>query len=90
MQLSNLPRIYEDSTSQPPSQEKTRVYKPLQHTPPAGTPQARIDPTQTGSLPIPLQRRRSAVPFVLGAIAFALVGFGIVAAVLQYLKTGSF
>ena len=38
----------------------------------------------------PLQRRRSAVPFVLGAIAFALVGFGIVAAVLQYLKTGAF
>jgi eukaryotic-like serine/threonine-protein kinase len=98
---NNLPRIYDDSTSQPQSsQDKTRVYQPHGKTPPSGTPPRPSDPGMrrdqelTGpgqsTLPIPLQRRRSAVPFVLGAIAFALVGFGIVAAVLQYLRIGSF
>ncbi|MEJ7729355.1 MAG: serine/threonine-protein kinase [Polyangiaceae bacterium] len=98
---NNLPRIYDDSTSQPrSSQDQTRVYQPHGQTPPSGTsprpsePGMRRDPELTGpghsTMPIPLQRRRSAVPFVLGAIAFALVGFGIVAAVLQYLRIGSF
>jgi len=69
-------RIYDDSTSQPPSQEKTRVYKPS--TPAGGTAMARPEmPSSSGAnsspltssnhtLPIPLQRRRSAVPFGRG------------------------
>lgn len=45
------------------------------------------------SVPGPPPRRpvkRSALPLVLGAIGFALIGFGVVALTLQYLQTGSF
>lgn len=80
---------YEDSTSQPPSQDKTRVYQPTNTG--QGGAMVRTDPPGVGrTLPLPLQKKRSAVPFVLGAIAFALVGFSIVALVLRYLSQGHF
>lgn len=73
--------VYEEGTvDSPPSLQKTRVYNPGPSTPRPGEP-------VPGSLIRHLHRgaqRRSAAPFILGAIAFALVGFGIVALIMNY------
>jgi serine/threonine-protein kinase len=73
--------VYEEGTvDSPPSLQKTRVYNP-------GPATARSGDPAPGSLIRQLQRgtqRRSAAPFILGAIAFALVGFGIVALIMNY------
>lgn len=64
----------DDTGNAPSSQDMTQVYRPAKH---GG---ARSRPSQ--------ERGRSALPFVLGAIAFALVGFGVVAVLLEYVRTG--
>jgi serine/threonine-protein kinase len=107
---AELPRMYEESTSTgPPSQEKTRVYKPqpgaspnaggqVAQTPPPGNaapaspgptqvPQSALETARSLRRP-PIRRRRSVLPLVFGALAFALVGFGVVAMILQYAQTG--
>lgn len=63
------------STAGPASQELTQVYRPKKSQPSAADIKRRDPP-------------RSALSFVIGAIAFALVGFGIVAVVLEYMRTG--
>lgn len=81
----NAGRVYEEpSSTAPQSQDKTKIYQPA----PMPSHPSRPD-LASHTLPVPLQRRRSAIPFVIGAIAFALVGFGIVAALLQYFRTGN-
>jgi hypothetical protein len=66
-------RPFDDPTSAPASSEQTRVYRGRDAPPPSTT-----------ITDMPLQKA-STMPFVLGAIAFALVGFGIVATVLHFL-----
>jgi hypothetical protein len=98
-----MPNVYDDvSSTSPPSQDKTTVYRP--QTPPGQqAPQPRQGPANEpqqaraaaplaapapGPAMVPAAGRRSAVPYVIGGFAFAVVGFAIVAMVLQYLRTG--
>jgi hypothetical protein len=67
------------SAGGPASQDLTRVYRPNR-----GSEVDLREPERQEPAP-----QRSALSFVLGAIAFALVGFGIVAVVLEYVRTGS-
>jgi hypothetical protein len=78
-QVAPVPRVVMDeSTSAPGSGDKTRIYRPER-------PAAMLD-SSASSNPLSTQdKKASAIPLVLGAIAFALVGFAFVAAVL-YLR----
>ena len=85
---SGLPRMYDEGTANPPaSQEKTQIYVPQGAA--TGAPARRTDPTGASrDLDRPPPKRRSAAPLILGAILFALVGFGIVALILRYTGRG--
>jgi eukaryotic-like serine/threonine-protein kinase len=77
----------EDPPSMPASSEQTRVYRP-RGAPPILAPKDESVPQTWPEGPDSelAPRRAGTVRLVLGAIAFALVGFGIVAAILQYLR----
>jgi eukaryotic-like serine/threonine-protein kinase len=85
-----LPRLNEDSTSVPGSGDQTRVYRPdrsgaaaqEQASLKSGGPMVLPQPQAVNGPP---EKKSSALALLLGAIAFALVGFGIVAFLLKYL-----
>jgi serine/threonine-protein kinase len=94
-----VPRIYDEPTAAPGSQEQTTVYRPRQPSVPAApnieaqglvpsqpAPLSQTPPTTPSPKSKP---RRSYLPYFFGAIAFALVGFSVAAFVLRYLKFGA-
>jgi hypothetical protein len=78
-----VPRlVVDESTSAPGSAEQTRIYRP-------DRPPSMLDSSSAGSANLVTggsqDAKPSTIPLVLGAIAFALVGFAVVATLL-YLR----
>ncbi|HEY4117396.1 MAG TPA: serine/threonine-protein kinase [Byssovorax sp.] len=86
-----VPRIIDESTSAPGSADQTRVYRPDGRNPPSMLDSS-ASPSQSmnvsvGNVPQQAPEKRSGLALALGALAFAVVGFLIVAALLEYWKT---
>jgi serine/threonine-protein kinase len=75
-----LPRIYDESSTGPPSQEKTQVYRP-QH---GGAPTTSPEPGPALTPAEPTRPRPPVLLYVIAVVAFALVGFVVVAFLLRY------